>query len=198
MSPTQIRLHAEHLQRIPPMRALVPIERVRPPLQSKQAPLPKPVPVRVPIVVAPQPLAPAQPAKPSKAKPGFWFRILPDDLPPRMQLEKVEGAIRIIHVQRMVADYFELHREEMISERRSVHIALARQVGIYLCKVVLANKSLPEIGRRFNRDHTTVLHAVQKIERCARQDDLLGCAIRHLEAQLRAAIKARSAAMGAA
>ena len=56
-------------------------------------------------------------------------------------------------------------RGDILSERRNRSIVLPRQVGMYLAKRLTA-RSLPEIGRRFGgRDHTTVLHAIRKIER---------------------------------
>ena len=58
----------------------------------------------------------------------------------------------------------------MHSARRSVAIARPRQIAMYLAKR-LTSKSLPEIGRKFGgKDHTTVMHAVKRIEEIARQD----------------------------
>ena len=55
-------------------------------------------------------------------------------------------------------------RDELISPRRTLHLARIRQLAMWRCRQ--AGGSLPEIGRWFgNRDHTTVLHAVRKIDR---------------------------------
>jgi chromosomal replication initiator protein len=53
---------------------------------------------------------------------------------------------------------------DLLSQRRHRSVVWPRQIGMYLAKQ-LTHRSLPEIGRRFgNRDHTTVLHAIRKIE----------------------------------
>lgn len=61
------------------------------------------------------------------------------------------------------ANHFSIPASEMVSDRRTVDIALPRQIAMYLSKV-LTPQSYPCIARRFRRDHTTVLHAVRKIE----------------------------------
>jgi len=59
---------------------------------------------------------------------------------------------------------------DMHSARRSVAIARPRQVAMYLAKK-LTSKSLPEIGRKFGgKDHTTVMHAVKRIEELSKKD----------------------------
>ena len=59
---------------------------------------------------------------------------------------------------------------DFLSSRRSRHIARPRQVAMYLAKK-LTTKSLPEIGRKFTgRDHTTVIHAIKKIEELMNAD----------------------------
>ncbi|MEJ8572667.1 chromosomal replication initiator protein DnaA [Microbaculum marinum] len=72
--------------------------------------------------------------------------------------------IRIEDIQRVVAGHYQVSRSDLVSSRRTRAIVVPRQIAMYLAKV-LTPRSLPEIGRRFgNRDHTTVLHAVRKIE----------------------------------
>ena len=67
-------------------------------------------------------------------------------------------------MQRKVADYYNLRLSDLLSARRSRTIARPRQIAMYLSKI-LTTRSLPEIGRKFGgRDHTTVIHAVKKIE----------------------------------
>ena len=62
---------------------------------------------------------------------------------------------------------------DLISARRARVVARPRQVAMYLCKM-LTSKSLPEIGRGFGgRDHTTVIHAVRKIEELMATDGQL-------------------------
>ena len=72
--------------------------------------------------------------------------------------------VRIEDIQRIVARHYNVSKSELLSNRRTRTIVKPRQVAMYLAKV-LTPRSLPEIGRRFGgRDHTTVLHAVRKIE----------------------------------
>jgi len=72
--------------------------------------------------------------------------------------------VRIEDIQRVVARQYNVSRSDLLSSRRTANVVRPRQVAMYLAKV-LTLRSLPEIGRRFGgRDHTTVLHAVRKIE----------------------------------
>ena len=84
-----------------------------------------------------------------------------------------DRKLTIDEIQRAVADYFNLRLSEMLSERRARNIARPRQIAMYLSKQ-LTSRSLPEIGRRFGgRDHTTVMHAVRKIEDLRKDDSQL-------------------------
>lgn len=72
--------------------------------------------------------------------------------------------IRIEEIQRIVARHYNVSKQDLLSNRRTRTIVKPRQVAMYLAKM-MTPRSLPEIGRRFGgRDHTTVLHAVRKIE----------------------------------
>ncbi|MBI0002664.1 chromosomal replication initiator protein DnaA [Bartonella sp. M0177] len=72
--------------------------------------------------------------------------------------------IRIEEIQRVVARHYNVSKQDLLSNRRTRTIVKPRQVAMYLAKM-MTPRSLPEIGRRFGgRDHTTVLHAVRKIE----------------------------------
>jgi chromosomal replication initiator protein len=80
-------------------------------------------------------------------------------------------SINIESIQNIVAVYFNLNINEMLSPRRSRSLARPRQIAMYLAKQYTTN-SLPDIGRRFsNRDHTTVIHAVKKIEELMKKDN---------------------------
>ncbi len=80
-------------------------------------------------------------------------------------------SINIESIQNVVAAYFNLNIQEMLSPRRSRSLARPRQIAMYLAKQHTTN-SLPDIGRKFsNRDHTTVIHAVKKIEDLLKKDD---------------------------
>ena len=72
-------------------------------------------------------------------------------------------------VQETVAAHFGVTVHEILAKRRNPKVILPRHVAMYVTKHV-SLQSFPEIGRRFQRDHTTVLHAVQKIERMIESD----------------------------
>ncbi|MGE0627101.1 MAG: chromosomal replication initiator protein DnaA [Hyphomicrobiaceae bacterium] len=72
--------------------------------------------------------------------------------------------IKIEEILRVVARHYCVSRNDILSERRHRSVVWPRQIGMYLAKQ-LTSRSLPEIGRRFGgRDHTTVLHAIRKVE----------------------------------
>ena len=72
--------------------------------------------------------------------------------------------VKIEDIQKLVANHYNVSRADILSSRRTATVVRPRQIAMYLAKV-LTLRSLPEIGRRFGgRDHTTVLHAVRKIE----------------------------------
>jgi chromosomal replication initiator protein len=89
--------------------------------------------------------------------------------------------VRIEDIQRIVARQYNVSRADLLSSRRTANVVRPRQVAMYLAKV-LTLRSLPEIGRRFGgRDHTTVLHAVRKIENLAGNDSTLADEIETLK-----------------
>jgi len=105
---------------------------------------------------------------------------------PNLSIERVDellahlmGAgepkrVRIEDIQRIVARHYNVSRQELVSNRRTRVIVKPRQIAMYLAKT-LTPRSFPEIGRRFGgRDHTTVLHAVRKIEELIGGDTKLG------------------------
>jgi len=80
-------------------------------------------------------------------------------------------SINIESIQNIVAAHYNLNIQEMLSARRSRSLARPRQIAMYLAKHHTTN-SLPEIGRKFsNRDHTTVIHAVKKIDELIKKDN---------------------------
>lgn len=75
-----------------------------------------------------------------------------------------DRRVTIEEIQKKVAEHFNIRVADMHSARRARNVARPRQVAMYLAKQ-LTSRSLPEIGRKFGgRDHTTVMHAVKKIE----------------------------------
>ena len=81
--------------------------------------------------------------------------------------------VKIEDIQRVVARQYNVSRADLLSSRRTANVVRPRQIAMYLAKT-LTLRSLPEIGRRFGgRDHTTVLHAVRKIENLVGNDNVL-------------------------
>jgi chromosomal replication initiator protein len=92
--------------------------------------------------------------------------------------------VKIEDIQRVVARQYNVSRADLLSSRRTANVVRPRQVAMYLAKT-LTLRSLPEIGRRFGgRDHTTVLHAVRKIENLVGNDHALAEEIEILKRQL--------------
>lgn len=81
--------------------------------------------------------------------------IAPQDGPPSLTLREIQDG---------VCQFGRVTRNDLLSFRRTRDVVKHRQIAMLLCKMHTV-KSLPEIGRAFsNRDHTTVLHAVQKLD----------------------------------
>ena len=79
-------------------------------------------------------------------------------------LRAQETTISVDKIQNTVAEYYAISKTELLSRRRARAVARPRQVAMYLTKN-LTTRSLPDIGKRFEgRDHTTVLHAVRRVE----------------------------------
>jgi chromosomal replication initiator protein len=100
----------------------------------------------------------------------------------RPHLRGGEKRITVDDIQKATSEHFGLKQADLISERRNRSIARPRQAAMWICKQ-LTTRSLPDIGRRFGgRDHTTVLHAVRKIEELKAADPQLA---RDLETLIR-------------
>lgn len=99
--------------------------------------------------------------------------------------EDVEAKIpQIAEIQKATAIYFGLSKLELISRRRTLKLTLPRQIAMYLAKT-LTPRPYPEIGRWFNgRDHSTVIHSVQKMERLIRENWLVAYDVAQVEAML--------------
>ncbi|WP_279482797.1 chromosomal replication initiator protein DnaA [Aureimonas sp. SK2] len=87
-----------------------------------------------------------------------------DDLLNQLTRAGGEKRVRIEDILKFVSRHYNVSRTDILSARRTRTIVRPRQIAMYLAKT-MTPRSLPEIGRRFGgRDHTTVLHAVRKIE----------------------------------
>lgn len=81
-----------------------------------------------------------------------------------------DRRVTIDEIQKRVSRHFNIRVSDMHSARRARSVARPRQVAMYLAKQ-LTSRSLPEIGRKFGgRDHTTVMHAVKKVEELREHD----------------------------
>ena len=85
-------------------------------------------------------------------------------------LRASDRKVTIEEIMRKVAEHYNLRLSDMTSARRARAVARPRQIAMYLAKT-LTSKSLPEIGRKFGgRDHTTVMHAVKRVENLSDTD----------------------------
>ncbi len=83
-----------------------------------------------------------------------------------------DRKVTVDEIQSKVAEYFKIRIADLRSERRERSVARPRQIAMYLAKK-LTVRSLPDIGRKFDRDHTTVMHAVKKVEELMQTDSTL-------------------------
>lgn len=84
-----------------------------------------------------------------------------------------QSRIKIDDILKVVGRHYNVARTDILSPRRARSVVIPRQVGMYLAKK-MTSRSLPEIGRRFGgRDHSTVLHAVRKIDEQIKKDERL-------------------------
>ena len=80
-----------------------------------------------------------------------------------LTLEKEKYSISVNQIKKVVCKYFKVSIEDLNSKKKNNSIAWPRQVSMYLA-TELTSLSLPEIGREFNRDHSTVIHAKEKVK----------------------------------
>jgi chromosomal replication initiator protein len=98
----------------------------------------------------------------------------------RNVLEHDEKAITIEHIQKFVAEYYQLKLADLKSRNNSKSVAMPRQVAMYLCKS-LTHASLPEIGRSFGgKHHSTVIHSIRKVEDLRKRDKDFNTVINNL------------------
>jgi len=103
-----------------------------------------------------------------------WFHIIE---------EIGDTGISIPEIQRAVAKDYEIQLKYMLSHRHQASIVRPRQVAMYLAKE-MTPATLPMIGRKFGRDHTTIMHGVRKIARLCQEDDELMARIDRLKASI--------------
>jgi chromosomal replication initiator protein len=99
-------------------------------------------------------------------------------------LRGAQRRVTIEEIQKRVGEHFDMKPLDMVSARRSRAVARPRQIAMYLAKR-LTTRSLPEIGRKFGgRDHSTVIHAVKRIEALRDSDRDVDAAVRVLLSEL--------------
>lgn len=112
---------------------------------------------------------------------SFAEKLLKDVLP----APKSRPPISIESIKKAVAEYFGIKIEELNSKTRTKEIAAARQMAMYLARE-LTSASLPKIGDAFGgRDHTTVMHACDKIKTAVRDDKDTADAVETISEQLK-------------
>src|SRR5208282_5423292 len=94
-------------------------------------------------------------------------------------------------IQKTVSDFFHIRLADLKSKKRTQHIAFCRQVAMYLCRK-LTSSSFPVIGEAFGRDHSTVIHAFNLIQRRVTNDSAFRLSIEKIERELKA-IRANAA-----
>jgi chromosomal replication initiator protein len=95
------------------------------------------------------------------------------------------AAVSIRRIQELVSERFNLSLEELCGDRRSQNIVYPRQVAMYLSRE-LTDSSLPKIGKEFGgRDHTTVIHATQKVARLIKEDRSVWNLVQELTARVK-------------
>lgn len=106
--------------------------------------------------------------------------ILKDMIP-----QKNQKIITVEMIQQVVADQYKLNVHELKQKKRTRAVAFPRQVAMYLSRE-LTDLSLPQIGEKFGgRDHTTVLHAHDKISELRKNDPILEKSINEIIAKLK-------------
>ena len=88
-------------------------------------------------------------------------------------------------IQKTVSDFFHIRLVDLKSKKRTQHIAFCRQVAMYLCRK-LTSSSFPVIGEAFGRDHSTVIHAFNLIQRRVTNDSAFRLSIEKIERELKA------------
>ncbi|HKD15041.1 MAG TPA: chromosomal replication initiator protein DnaA, partial [Candidatus Angelobacter sp.] len=108
----------------------------------------------------------------------FAQRALRDLIPAYASKPGIEA------IQQAVADSFHIQLADLKSKKRTQHVAFCRQVAMYLCRKITSN-SFPTIGEHFGRDHSTVIHAFNLIERRVNNDVAFRLLIEKIERGLK-------------
>lgn len=100
-------------------------------------------------------------------------------------VKSIVSKNKIDQVQQLVANNYNITVEELKSKKRVASISVPRQIAMYICRTVL-EESLPKIGIEFGgKDHTTVMHSVDKIKRELQHNDILDMEIQKIVSQIK-------------
>lgn len=97
--------------------------------------------------------------------------------------EEVAASVTIETIQRKVANHFDLKVADLTGSKRPRNIAIPRMLAMYFCRK-MTDKSLPEIGSSFARNHATVLHAVKEVQKRQERDESFKHTVSFIERQL--------------
>jgi chromosomal replication initiation ATPase DnaA len=101
--------------------------------------------------------------------------------------------VQIKTIIAVAANYYGVSVPDLLSDRRHKRLAFVRQIGMYLARRHTPH-SLPVIGRAFNRDYTTVLHSIRKIEGRIKEDRQITSDITIIQSRLGPPARGREAA----
>jgi chromosomal replication initiator protein len=108
-----------------------------------------------------------------------------DLIPPsNRDLERENTSFTVDEIIRATADYYELSHYDLKSKKRTRKFVVPRQIAIYISRD-LTDFSTTEIGADFSRDHTTIMHAIDKIETALKTSEQLQKEVREIETKLR-------------
>lgn len=114
----------------------------------------------------------------SEMNPALVIKILSEFI------KEKQNTLSVERIQELVAIHYNVKVDDLVSERRFKAIAEPRQIAMYLCKKLL-KASFPEIGQKFGgKDHSTVIHAVQKITKAVEQNTTMQTSISAIEKSL--------------
>ena len=98
---------------------------------------------------------------------------------------RAEKRVTVDEIQKATAAHFKISVDDILSKRRTKTVVRPRHIAMYLAKT-MTTRSLPDIGRRFGgRDHSTVIHAVNKVAGALESDSALNADIESVRRQLR-------------
>ena len=102
--------------------------------------------------------------------------------------EEQRLAINVNAIKKVVGKHFKINTEDFVSKRKTQSVAWPRQIAMFLC-TELTDLSLPEIGREFNRDHSTVVHARDLVKEKIKADPFFSAEINQIISDIRAVDK---------